>query len=81
MARDSFMSLLYMTNKPSWQDRYEEAILETDQTQRLTRILAAQRALNERLRELQADHGGTPEERQSLMKAMSGLQILRTDIS
>jgi hypothetical protein len=75
------MSILYMTNRYSWQEEYEAAILETDPNQRMARIIAAQSAINVRLRELQKDHGGTPEERQSIMNAMQGLRMLRDDVS
>jgi hypothetical protein len=81
MAWSRLMSLLYMTNQYSWQDKYEEAILETDREKLLSRIIAAQHAVNDRLREIQADHGATPEERQALMDAMHGLRTLRNEVS
>jgi hypothetical protein len=70
-----------MTNRYSWQEKYEAAVLETDCEQLMARIIAAQNAINSRIREIQADHGGTPEERQSLMAAMEGLRVLRDGVS
>jgi hypothetical protein len=65
-----------MANRYSWQEKYEAAILETDRDQMMARRIAAQKAIDARLREIQADHGGTIEERQSLMDAMLGLRAL-----
>jgi IS5 family transposase len=70
-----------MTNQYSWQEKYEAAVLETDRKQLMARIITAQNAIDSRLREIQADHGGTPEERQSLAIAMEGLRMLRDGVS
>lgn len=75
------MSSLYMTNRYGWQEKYEAAILETDRGQLMARMVAAQKAVNIRLREIQADHGGTPQERQALMDAIFGLRTLRDDVA
>ncbi len=34
-------------------------------------------AIDTRLHEMQLDHGGTPEERQAITNALSGLNVLR----
>jgi hypothetical protein len=78
---ESFMSIVPMNHRYNWQQEYEAAILETDPQRRLPRVVAAQGAINARLRQLQSDSGGTPEERQSLIDAMRGLQILRQDLA
>ena len=75
------MNFLNMTNQYDWQEQYEAAILETDRSQLLARIVVAQAAINTRLREIQANHGGTPEERQALEDAATGLQTLRKEVS
>ena len=75
------MNFPIMTNRYHWQDKYQEAILETDRSQLMARIIAAQNAVNTRLRELQADHKSTPEETQALIDATHGLQTLRHEIS
>ena len=75
------MNFLSMTNQYSWQDAYEAAILETDREHLMPRILEAQNAINARLREIQLNHGGTPQERQALLDAITGLQSLRKEIS
>ena len=73
------VSFSNMGNRYSWQDQYQAAILETDRTQLMSRIIDAQAAINARIRELRTDHGGTLEETQALMDAASGLQTLRKE--
>jgi hypothetical protein len=68
-----------MTSKDSWFDFYKAALLETDWTKMQERIQAAESAMDDRQRVLSADHGGTPEERQALADAISGLKVLRRE--
>ena len=49
-----------------WQEQYRVAILETDRTKLPQRIQAANSSIDDRLKELQMDHGGTPGERVSV---------------
>jgi hypothetical protein len=69
-----------MTNQYNWQEKYQEALLETDRSQLMARIIAAQAAVNTRLRETQTDHKSTTEETQALIDAMHGLQTLRHEV-
>jgi hypothetical protein len=64
----------------AWQELYEAAILETSREKMQPRILAAKTAIDARLYELQRDHGGTPEERQAISDALTGLNLLRKEI-
>lgn len=63
-----------------WQELYEAAILETDNAKLLTRLPAVKAAIDSRLQELQADHGGTPEEREAISDALVGLNVLRKEL-
>jgi len=47
----------------AWEGLYETAVLETDDEKLQKCIRAAKAAIDVRLREIQLDHGGTPEER------------------
>jgi IS5 family transposase len=68
-----------MANSYNWQEQYHAALIETDDSKLMDRILAAQAAINSRVREMQAKRDGTLEERQALADAVSGLQILRKE--
>jgi hypothetical protein len=57
----------------------QTALLETDWTKKQERVQAAESAMDERQRVLSPGHGGTPEERQSLADAISGLKLLRRE--
>ena len=65
----------------AWQEFYKAAVLETDWTRILLRIQEAESAMVERQRVLSLDHGGTPEERHALAAALSGLKVLRGDVT
>jgi hypothetical protein len=62
-----------------WEESYQAAILETDDKKLQNRIQAAKAAIDNRLHDLQADHGGTPEERQAITDALGGLNVRRRE--
>jgi hypothetical protein len=63
----------------SWQDSYRAALLETDWTKMQERIQTAESEIHKRRLMLAQDHGGTSEEREDLVSALSGLRVLRMD--
>jgi len=63
-----------------WEEHYEAAVLETDRSKLAARIKAAQMAIDARLEEIQKDHHGTPEEREAIASALSGLRILKEEV-
>src|SRR6266436_9445640 len=63
----------------SWQESYQAALLETDWTKMQDRIQTAESEIHKRRLVLSQDHGGTPEEREALVNAMSGLRALQMD--
>jgi hypothetical protein len=63
-----------------WQESYQAALIETDHEELPNRIHAAKVAIDTRLRELQTDHGGSPEERLAVSDALSALNILRKEL-
>jgi hypothetical protein len=63
-----------------WEESYQAAILETDDKKLQNRIQAAKAAIDNRLHDLPADHGGTPEERQAITDALGGLNVLRREL-
>jgi len=63
-----------------WEESYQAAILETDDKKLQNRIQAAKAAIDNRLHDLQTDHGGTPEERQAITDALGGLNVLRREL-
>ena len=62
-----------------WEEVCAAAILETDATKRPNRLHVAKAAIDARLRELQLDHGGAPDERQAISDALAGLNVLRRE--
>ena len=68
-----------MTAIYKWYESYKAALLETDWSKMPERIQAAEAALSERKREIELNHGGTPEENQAIADAMRGLTVLRND--
>lgn len=70
---------VHMTSESYWFEFYKTALLETDWTKMQERINAAESAMEERQIVLSADHGGTPEERQALADAITGLRVLRRE--
>ena len=67
-------------NKGTWRELYEAAVIETDVKQMESRIQAARAAIDSRFHDLQMDHGGSPEERQVLDDALTGLKVLEREI-
>jgi hypothetical protein len=63
-----------------WEDLYKAAMVEIDDAKLPNRIQTAKAAIDNRLHDLQMDHGGTPEERQAICDALAGLSILRREI-
>jgi hypothetical protein len=68
-----------MNAEYKWYEAYKAAVLETDWTKMDDRIDVAKSSIKLRLNELSMDHGGTPEERQSLADALNALEVLRRD--
>jgi len=62
-----------------WQESYQAALLETDWTKMQDRVQTAESEIHKRRLVLSQDYGGTPEEREALVNAMSGLRVLRMD--
>ena len=67
--------------KYSWQDFYHAALLETDWTKMQERIQTAEFEIHKRRLVLAQDHGGTQEEREALVNAMSCLGVLRMNVA
>jgi hypothetical protein len=65
----------------SWQESYQAALLETDWTRMQERVQKAESEIHKRRLELSQDHGGTQEEREALVNAMSGLGVLRMNVA
>jgi hypothetical protein len=65
----------------SWQESYHAALLETDWTKMQERVQTAESEIHKRRLELSQDHGGTQEERDALVNAMSGLRVLRMNVA
>ena len=63
-----------------WHDLYRAAVLETDRVRLQQALHAAKSAIDDRLQELQADHGGTPEERQAISDALTALNVVRREL-
>jgi hypothetical protein len=64
----------------TWQWCYEVAITETDRTHLPALITAAQAAIDARIAEIKAMNDGTPEERQAITDARSGLRVLINEL-
>ncbi len=58
-----------------WEGPYQAALVEIDHGK-----LAAKAAIDNRLHELQLDHGGAPEERRAISDALHGLTVLRSEL-
>jgi hypothetical protein len=65
----------------AWYKDYRGAVLETDLPKQKERLLAAEHKIIARLRVLAQDHGGTPEEREAIVAALSGINALRSELS
>ena len=64
----------------AWEEVYKAAFVETDDGLLPNRIHTAKIAIDNRLHELQLDHGGMPEERLAISDALAGLIILRREL-
>jgi hypothetical protein len=69
-----------MTADYVWKESYNAAVVETDSKKLRERIQAAKVAIDNRLHDLQMDHGGTLEERQAITAALDGLNCLRREL-
>ncbi len=67
------MSDAQVTN---WVDFYRAALIETDKAKLRDRIVAAQKALRERIGELKEDGNGSAQERRALDDALRALRSL-----
>jgi hypothetical protein len=67
--------------KHAWHQSYQAAVLETDWTKMEERIQKAESDIHQRRLALSQDHGGTNEERATLVNAMSGLRVLRVNVA
>jgi IS5 family transposase len=63
-----------------WEEAYRAALGETDDKKLQEHIHAAKAAIDDRLHELQMDHGGRPEERLAITAALDGLNLLRREL-
>jgi hypothetical protein len=63
----------------SWEEPYEDAVLETDDEKLAKRLQVAKAAIDARLRVLQMDQQSMPEERRAIGAALNGLDVLRRD--
>lgn len=68
-----------MNTSQDWQSLYSAALLEAYWTKIEERVRAAESAISERKRQFSLDHGGTPEENQSIENALRGLDVLRKE--
>jgi hypothetical protein len=64
-----------------WEKLYQAAILETDWSKIEERIQVTDSAISARLQEFSTSHGGTPEEKQRIEDALSGLRALRREVA
>ena len=65
----------------SWHESYRAALLETDGTKMREGIQAAEAKIRDRQRVLSENHGGTPDERQAIADAITGLKALLREAS
>jgi hypothetical protein len=68
-----------MTTTPKWYDVYKVALLETDWSRMEERIQAAEAAIQERKREFDLNHGGSPDENRAIIDAVRSLGVLKTE--
>ena len=67
--------------KYGWQELYAIALLETDWSKMEDKIQVAENAIRVRLHEFSMNHGGTTEENQAIVDALSALNVLRKDVA
>lgn len=63
-----------------WKQLYQSAMLEFDRTKLKDRVELAQHAIEDRLRDLGQDRGGSSQECQQLRDALSGLRVLSREV-
>jgi PAS domain S-box-containing protein len=63
-----------------WKQLYQSAMLEFDRTKLKDRVEVAQHAIEDRLRDLGQDRGGSSQECQQLRDALSGLRVLSREV-
>jgi hypothetical protein len=63
-----------------WKGPYQAAMVEIDHGKLQESLQAAKAAIDNRLHELQLDHGGTPEERQAITDALANLNVIRREL-
>ena len=69
-----------MNEQYSWYEVFRMAMLEFDPTKLQERVEVAQHAMYLRMYQLDADHGGTLEERQAIGDALSSLNVLQREV-
>jgi hypothetical protein len=70
-----------MSQTYGWQRFYEAAILETNRMRLPTLLQSAQAAIDARIEQLQSDHNGNGDERRAIADALTGLRVLRQEVS
>jgi hypothetical protein len=70
---------VHMITTPQWHEIYKVALLETDWSKMEERIQAAEAAIQERKREFDLNHGGTPDENRAILDAIRSLNVLRAE--
>ena len=70
-----------MNAEQTWQKVYLVAALETDWSKMEDRIRAAETAIEQRVQELNLDHGGTPEENLAILATVQKLIAIRGDLA
>jgi hypothetical protein len=78
---DNNLSLDGVTMSFVWYESYKAVVLESDWTNMHDRIQSAESNLHDRQRVLSEDHGGTPQERQAIAKALNAIRTLRTEVA
>jgi hypothetical protein len=70
-----------MDTEQHWVKVYQLAVLETDWSKLEDRIRATETAIQQRLQELSADHGGTSEENLAIVDTVQKLSTLRGELT
>lgn len=65
----------------NWSVAYESALLETDTSKLREKLIIAEHQIVERLRILARNHGGTVEERNSIINALTTIKTLRIEMN
>jgi hypothetical protein len=64
-----------------WYESYKAVVLETDWTKMHDRIQSGECKIRDRQREFSEDHGGTPQERHAISRALTGMRTLQTEVA